>query len=354
MKQIDHVRLFKSAAIMALVLFVGWMIVGMQSGKVEPVQPKPFIRIRTWRWSPNNFGDALGPVILKGILRRSCNCTVYLSLSNYAPRLMTIGSIFEDVKPGDVVWGSGIKQPRKMSEINPVKVLSPKSYKILYLRGPQSFLAFRTICDPLSYNTFPEIYGDPALLFGCLFPKYRQNRTNGPTLSGPLPEYLLNLTNASNSSGPLPLFVSHMSLKHRYGSLKSVDGVPHISAFNPWESVVEAIASSSFVISNSLHGIIIAESLGIPARFVDQGLRRDARFKFHDYYEGTGRKLEGVASTLTDALLMGGVTQKPVFNALNVTKLLIDAIPDLVHRGIVKMSPGCSCVVPTDLCSERI
>eukprot|EP01126_Amoeba_proteus_P067349 TRINITY_DN992_c0_g1_i2.p1 TRINITY_DN992_c0_g1~~TRINITY_DN992_c0_g1_i2.p1 ORF type:complete len:675 (-),score=57.41 TRINITY_DN992_c0_g1_i2:440-2464(-) len=343
MKHIDIVRLFKSAAIMALVLYVGWMFVGIQSDEnVEPVGLTSLgpaspnsgeILVRTWRWSDDNFGDALGPVVLRRLLTKSCNCTVNTVIRLRSPRLLTIGSIFDTVQAGDVLWGSGIKEPKRLLHKGKNKV-SPKSFKILYMRGPRSFQAFRSIYDPDSYNTFPEIYGDPGLLFGCLFPRFLPNQTN--------------VTRRQ------PLFISHLSVKDQIGSHKFLDGVAHINAFRPWRKVIRAISSSSLVISSSLHGIIIAESLGIPARFVGQGIRREPFFKFHDYYEGTGRKFDDVASTIKDALKIGGVREKPVFDPQLIIKLLIDAIPDLVKDGIIKMSPGCSCAVPTNLCTEKI
>eukprot|EP01126_Amoeba_proteus_P067350 TRINITY_DN992_c0_g1_i4.p1 TRINITY_DN992_c0_g1~~TRINITY_DN992_c0_g1_i4.p1 ORF type:complete len:715 (+),score=87.09 TRINITY_DN992_c0_g1_i4:30-2174(+) len=382
LKQIDIMSLIKSATIMALVLIVGWMIVqnggvvepgptnngssvsplpffsipngenskpptiDLQNGEdVKPLGPtnnhsslspsKGFLRVKTWRWSVDNFGDALGPVILQRLLSRTCNCEVETLILCHAPRLMTIGSIFHFITSGDVSWGSGIRDLQQLKRKKEVgKLIHSKKFRVLYMRGPRSFRGFHELYDSMEYTTFPEIYGDPGLLFGCLFPEY-------------LP------TNRSNSSSRQPLFISHLSLLNQLQSVDSLDGVSHLNAFSPWQQVVEAISSSSFVLSGSLHGLIIAESLGIPARFVRQGLKSEPFFKFHDYYEGTGRKFEDVAETIQDALKIGGVKEKPRFDPEAITKLLIDSLPDLVKRGIVQMSPSCSCTVPKNFCHQN-
>ncbi|WP_346793949.1 polysaccharide pyruvyl transferase family protein, partial [Klebsiella pneumoniae] len=53
-------------------------------------------------------------------------------------------------------------------------------------------------------------------------------------------------------------------------------------------SFTKEIVNSKFVISGSLHGIIIAEAYGIPAIFLDNN-SGESRFKYDDYYFGSGR-----------------------------------------------------------------
>ena len=60
---------------------------------------------------------------------------------------------------------------------------------------------------------------------------------------------------------------------------------------------------SCLVISSSLHGIILAESYGIPAIFLGQNMEYEI-IKFYDWYYSTGRKNVVIANSLDDALQM--------------------------------------------------
>jgi len=55
------------------------------------------------------------------------------------------------------------------------------------------------------------------------------------------------------------------------------------------EQVVNDIASCEMVVSSALHGLIVADSIGIPNRWVILDKKMD-RFKFYDYYSVFGLK----------------------------------------------------------------
>lgn len=54
------------------------------------------------------------------------------------------------------------------------------------------------------------------------------------------------------------------------------------------------------VISSSLHGIILAESYGVPAVLLDTGNKN--LFKYYDYYEGTGRNYVPIVKSIEEGL----------------------------------------------------
>ena len=58
-------------------------------------------------------------------------------------------------------------------------------------------------------------------------------------------------------------------------------------------TVIEDIASCEIIISSSLHGLIVADSFGIPSKWikVTDALKGDG-FKFHDYYSAFGLQVE--------------------------------------------------------------
>jgi pyruvyltransferase len=227
-------------------------------GKLMPIK-KPL----------NNFGDLLGPLVVKHIL----NQTKIHTNSNACNqnRLLTVGSILHLAQSGDTVWGSG--KNGKVSETHHLF----ETLDVRAVRGPltRDYLQEKGIYCP-------EIYGDPALLLPHLIPQLLEWRKN-PAYDL---TYIPNL-NDFERSDPSPW------------------------RYNPRSPVMDClkrIAQSRLVIGSSLHAIIVAESLGIPARFVISKVEHE--FKYADYYHGTGRFDFKIAGTVKEALSLGG--EKPV------------------------------------------
>lgn len=58
-------------------------------------------------------------------------------------------------------------------------------------------------------------------------------------------------------------------------------------------TVVRQIASCRFIVSSSLHGLIVADSLGVPNEWLDPtGNHQCPELKFHDYAASVGRRLK--------------------------------------------------------------
>jgi pyruvyltransferase len=82
----------------------------------------------------------------------------------------------------------------------------------------------------------------------------------------------------------------------------------HERAVDPtsgWRRVVAEICRAKLVVSTSLHGLVVAESYGIPARHLLSVA--EPIFKYRDYYEGTGRQDVRFAHSIDEALDLGGV-----------------------------------------------
>jgi pyruvyltransferase len=77
------------------------------------------------------------------------------------------------------------------------------------------------------------------------------------------------------------------------------------SPLGSWNRRIEAILEAELVLASSLHGIVVAEAYGIPARYVRLS-SGEAEFKYRDYYEGTGRFDVAFASSLEEGREMGG------------------------------------------------
>lgn len=83
-------------------------------------------------------------------------------------------------------------------------------------------------------------------------------------------------------------------------------------------SFTREIVNSQFVISSSLHGVIIAEVYGIPAVLL-VNKSDEAWFKYDDYYLGTGREVYLTAQTVEEAL---SLVPASAINAREVTRKL--------------------------------
>ena len=73
-----------------------------------------------------------------------------------------------------------------------------------------------------------------------------------------------------------------------------------------YKSFISEILASEFIISSSLHGIIIAESYGVPAVFLNFGVS-DQVVKFNDWYKSTGRELN-FCKSVNEAIMKKGQT----------------------------------------------
>ncbi len=218
-----------------------------------------------------NFGDYISLKLVERIVNRPVQ--VYVK-NQKSRKLLAIGSILYFAAQGDVVWGSGINGKR----------FSKKDYSFTELdvrsvRGPCT----REFLMEVLGVPAPEVYGDPALLFPYLFPEFKRK-------AKPSYDYVV---------------IPHYLETHMFppGLCKNV-----VYPTESWDYVVRRILDSKFVIASSLHGIIIAEAFGIPARML-RVTEKEPLFKYIDYYRGTNRPHFQYARSIEEALKMGG--EKP-------------------------------------------
>jgi len=216
-----------------------------------------------------NFGDYLSLKVVERMVGSPVR--VYKKIWNHPEKkLLAIGSIFSFARDGDVVWGSGMK-----------RWLPKTEYRFTHLdvrcvRGPLT----RAYLQEHFHIDCPEIYGDPALLFPYLYPEFK--RKENPTY-----DYII-----------IPHFSEEdLFLKEEWENV--------VYSTEPWEEVLTKILDSRFIITSSLHGIIVAEAYGIPARLL-RVTENEPLFKYQDYYFGTGRPLFRYATSVEEALEMGG------------------------------------------------
>jgi pyruvyltransferase len=222
-------------------------------------------------WQPRdgsvNVGDHLSKVLVNEIL--SLRDTSLIDKRAGTPRLVCIGSVLHFAKTGEVVWGSGINgkipaSAHRFTDLDVRAVRGPKTRGFLMERGIE----------------VPEVYGDPALLLPRFFDK----------------AFLM-------PSERKPFAV----VPHFNESLDKYAGYEHLlisPRVKPAE-FVRGLLGAELIVSSSLHGLILAEAYGIPAVYLDWGNGED-RFKYDDYYAGTGRTSWRAGDSVEACLDIGG------------------------------------------------
>ena len=193
-----------------------------------------------------NFGDQLSPMLCRALSGREVGHTEDFKKCD----LVAIGSILHMIRYPEyrgAIWGSGFIEP-------PTKyILFPKA-KIHAVRGHLTREILK--CDR------QVAVGDPGLL-SDLFVKPIEKK------------YDLGIVPHFNDTGNATV----ESFAARCPNSTTID------VFAGVQNVLNQIASCKAIISSSLHGLIIADSLGIPNGWVklsDSVIGND--FKFRDYY----------------------------------------------------------------------
>ena len=203
--------------------------------RLKPVGNRPLF----WHVGRPNFGDDINP----SFLQRLSGQPVRFANDQTQPHLLGVGSILESATPSSIVIGSGYLKPTS----GPLS----KQTTVISLRGQLSLE--RADCEG------NVLLGDPLVLVDRLFDKpiQKKHRTG-------LVAHVLNIS----------------AMKAKYGRHTHL-----ISPMQePWK-VVEEIASCEQIVSQSLHGLIVADAFNVPNVWIAPSeSMTGGRFKFDDYY----------------------------------------------------------------------
>lgn len=158
------------------------------------------------------------------------------------------------------IYGTGFVEERKSPHEYFIRPLN-----ILALRGEVT----KKRCEDILKRKLDGIaLGDPGLLFSKIFP-YTQNPKKYDI--GIIPHYAHKRNKYLNN-------IQLKKLKYKIIDIQS--GV---------ENALHDISSCKFILSSAMHGIIAADSYGIPNKWfkVDTPLDGD-EYKFHDYFSAFG------------------------------------------------------------------
>jgi pyruvyltransferase len=218
--------------------------------------------------TPENFGDNLMHHLLREVYELDVEYVRHAQAE-----LLGVGSVLDSYyrrKGGRPVppfrrrpwrtmhvWGSGF-----MSSSS--KPIWPQSVKYCAVRGPLSR-------DRLAGDPKTIALGDPALLLPQIWPAKAEK----------LYKVLI-----------APHFATRSALLARYGEqLPAHWGV--LDLLEEPEEITRKIASAEFVVSSSLHGLIVADAYNVPSCWMEPHapIRGDG-FKFADYGAQRGKDLQ--------------------------------------------------------------
>ena len=243
-----------------------------------------YVRRQGLGYARNSWGDDINIGMLeeisdlKVLVMNRSRVFTHLPVKTYS----CIGSILGECFGKNLeIWGSGFRSDKSRIHVLPRKVHS--------VRGPltrQALIRQGIDC--------PEVYGDPALLVS----KYYRPKPGRKYKYGIIPHYAdeKNPLVRAIISRPDVLVISMADYKH-------------------WHDIPDAVCSCEMIVSSSLHGLIVADSYGIPnmwVRFSDN--IAGGNFKYLDYFASVGREVqapvrigsrEDLDSALEDASLFG-------------------------------------------------
>ena len=174
---------------------------------------------------------------------------------------MAIGSVLDWMgNEGTTVWGTGILEP-------PAGKPAYSVGKVCAVRGKKTRECLLSAGIPC-----PEVYGDPALLMPLL---YHPQKGAVKGRVGIIPHYV----DAGNAQ--VERLLAELGGD---GVLISVQG------YRSWQALIDQICSCEFVLSSSLHGLILCDAYRVPNRWVRFSDRIvGGSFKFEDYYSSVGK-----------------------------------------------------------------
>lgn len=160
--------------------------------------------------------------------------------------LFSTGSILDWAGENAVVWGSGFREPDSTTGSKDIRAV----------RGRLSREKLTQCCENVKV-------GDPALLLPLILPA----ADVAPGLRG-----------RHHDVSVVPHFKDKELEAVKNATFNKID----IQTLDI-EGFVAGILSSKFVLSSSLHGVVISHAYGVPALWVKGNYTGSSDFKFHDY-----------------------------------------------------------------------
>ena len=211
-----------------------------------------------WFNGEANFGDALSPLVMESGLKVR---PIWVP-PDHRNKVLFIGSVMNALRPGDLVIGTGVIRARAVE--------LPDGATVVGVRGPRTLSALGL------RHKIP--FGDPGLL-AAEATGIARSVSNGRVAIA-------------------PHYVDTYSAQSLLAGSKALrDQCVILDICARPERFMTELSRYDACVSSSLHGLIAAHSLGIPAVAVALGDSVvGGAFKFHDYFEGIGWPFGGLSN----------------------------------------------------------
>lgn len=219
-----------------------------------------------WWNKTDNLGDYLATVIYDWMTKQ-----YGIEKEKRVPKavhLLTVGSLISMGSFDAVVWGTGLHNVKAIDVLK--RQHAYRKYDIRAVRGP---LTRQALLD--AGFQCPSVYGDPAILMPRIFMPDMEKK------------YEVSV-------------ILHMSQEGQ----PRIEGVHYINIrTTDYKTFIQEVAASKKIVSGSLHGIILAESYGVPAVFYQNGMHVEM-MKYRDWYASTGNRQMQAADSIEEAIQM--------------------------------------------------
>lgn len=204
-----------------------------------------------WWKDKNNFGDCLTPVLLERLAGIKCEWSEPLEAD-----FIGIGSYLDSIITHAKIWGSGFMFEEGKTHLHPNQILAVRG------KLTQEKLGIKDV-----------VLGDPGLLCKLIAKPSKKKHQYG--------------------------FIPHWNCPGRMYGCHTIDITQDI------DKVISEVASCEKIISSSLHGIVLADALGIPRNWKRVSGNPGEGFKFRDYQSIYGTEIvpnewQTVSQTIVD------------------------------------------------------
>jgi pyruvyltransferase len=166
-------------------------------------------------------------------------------------------------------WGAGF--------IDPTRKLRSNTQEVFAIRGPVSYQQYQNETNASarpSKARVSKVYGDAGTLMSWYYQPHNQTK-----------RYSLCIMQHFREVGVAPV-VAHLLAHWEFGKIRTLD------IYGNLFTIMDQMVQCEYVLSSTLHGLIFADSYGIPNGHLDlaTGKIMGGYHKYDDYFGSVGRK----------------------------------------------------------------